>query len=511
MNTPGFRRVSFMMHLASFFLCRLRTVPGVLLCAAVGLLGLSLPVAAQEAGRGVYVIPIHGTIDLGLAGFVKRGMAAAEEAQASHIILDIETFGGRVDAAVRIRDTILASDIVTVAYVNPRAISAGALISLACDEIYMAGGGTIGAASPVSIGGAGQAQALGEKEVSYVRTEFRATAERNGYSPLIAEAMVDKDATVAVFTLPDGVRVVPVDRIEAVAKELGQKPGQAKTYSAAGKLLTMTTDDAIAIGLAKARADSLEQLMELLGTAGWAVTKLQSTWSENLVRFLTHPIVSGLLLTLGSLGLIIELRAPGWGLPGSVGVIALMLFFGAQYLVGLAEVQEVLLLAIGLGLLLVEVFVLPGFGAAGVLGVVCLVGAIYLALVDVPIPQYSWDFDRVGDAGTTILTALLAGFASGALLWRYLPKSRFGRSLVLAHELAAEDGYTGVALEQMPELGATGTAYTVLRPAGRVQIGDRLVDAQTEGGFIEEGTPVRVLQILGNAVVVEPVNEAHNA
>lgn len=480
--------------------------------AAVLLASGALAVVPAPAGRAqqpeVYVIPVHGTIDLGLAAFVERGLATAEAAGAARAILDIETFGGRVDAAVHIRDALVNASIPTTAYVDPRAISAGSLIAMSCDRIYMTGGGTIGAASPVAIApGGGGAEPLGEKEVSYVRTEFRSTAERKGYPPLIAEAMVDKDATVAVFPMPGGAHIVPVDDIERVAKELGVTPDDAKVYSAAGKLLTLTTDDAIAVGLATARVDSVEDLVRQLDGADATIVRLQSTWSENLVRFLTHPVVSGLLLTLGTLGLILELRAPGWGIAGTLGVIALLLFFGAQYLVGLAEVEEVLLLAIGLGLLLVEFFVTPGFGLPGVLGILCIVASIYLALVDAPIPKYSWDFEQLRTAGRTMMTMIVATVGLGYILWRTLPHTEFGRSFVLGTELAVEAGYTGVETADKPELGSVGVTYTVLRPAGRVQIGDRIVDAQTEGDYLERGVPVRVIQHLGNAVVVEAVRE----
>lgn len=470
--------------------------------------GLS-PVAAQDASDtaagGVVVLPVEGIIDLGLAGFVDRSVSAAEAAHASLLVVDIETFGGRVDAAVKIRDRLLGTPVRSVAYVNPRAISAGALIAMACDEIYMAPGGTIGAASPVSIDPTGESKGLGEKEVSYVRTEFRATAERNGYPPLIAEAMVDKDATVAVFTLADTVRVVTVDEIERVATELGLTAADAKTYSAAGKLLSMTTQDALAVRLAAGQASTLEELLETLQVAGSRVTRLQTTWSEDLVRILTHPILSGLLLSLGMVGLFIELRAPGWGLPGTLGVIALVLFFGAQHLVGLAQVEDVLLIGIGVGLLLVEAFVLPGFGVAGVTGIICLLLGMYLALVDAPIPRYSWDFEQLNTAGITFGTGMLGTMVLFGIALRYLPRTTFGRSFMLATELGTDIGYTGVKMEAMPDIGARGTAYTVLRPSGRVRIGDRLVDAQTDGGFIEQGTAVQVIQILGNAVVVEAV------
>jgi len=234
----------------------------------------------------VYVAPIDGVIDLGLAPFVQRALQEADSAGAKAVILDINTFGGRVDAAVLIRDALLESPVLTVAFVNKRAISAGALISLASEKLVMADGGTIGAATPVQIGLPGTpAQPVEEKTVSYMRKEFRSTAEGRNRPPLIAEAMVDADVEI---------------------HGLIEK----------GKLLTLTTKEALEAHMADFQANSLDAVLLSLNLPNAEVRHLSETWAESLVRFLTHPVVSSLLMTLGIMGIIVEIRVPGFGLPG---------------------------------------------------------------------------------------------------------------------------------------------------------------------------------------------------
>src|SRR5918992_57339 len=294
---------------------------------AVGLfvtVGLNGPLFAQTTPV-VYVAPIEGMIDLGLAPFVDRVLKEAAEAGAAAVILEINTFGGRVDGAVIIRDALLNARVRTVAFVNKRAISAGALISLAAEKIVMADGGTIGAATPVQLGQPGApAQPVEEKTVSYVRKEFRATAETRKRPPLIAEAMVDPDVEI---------------------------PGLIQK----GKLLTLTTEEALKHKVADFRAETIESLLEQLGLAGAEVRRASPNWAENLVRFLTHPVVSSLLITIGMLGIILELRTPGFGLPGGLGVTSLALFFWGHWLVQLVGWEEILLVGSGLLLLALEV------------------------------------------------------------------------------------------------------------------------------------------------------------
>jgi membrane-bound serine protease (ClpP class) len=261
------------------------------------LLGLSAPLFAQKTPV-VYVAPIEGMIDLGLAPFVDRVLREATDAGAAAVILEINTFGGRVDAAVLIRDALLNAKVPTVAFINKRAISAGALIALATEKIFMGDGGTIGAATPVQAGQpGGAAQPVEEKTVSYVRKEFRATAEARKRPPLIAEAMVDADVEI---------------------RGLIQK----------GKLLTLTTEEALKHKVADFRTDTIEEVLKQLDLAGAELRRASPNWAENLVRFLTHPIVSSLLITIGMLGIILEIRTPGFGVPGLLGISSIALFFG---------------------------------------------------------------------------------------------------------------------------------------------------------------------------------------
>jgi membrane-bound serine protease (ClpP class) len=253
--------------------------------ARLALVGLALFASvviahAQEKRPVVSVAPIEGIIDLGLAPFVKRVLEEAEQAGAAAVVLDINTFGGRVDAAVQIRDALLSSRVRTIAFVNKRAISAGALIALAAEKIVMADGSTIGAATPVQMGQPGEkTEPVGEKTVSYVRKECRATAESRTRPPLIAEAMVDADVVIPKL----------IDK---------------------GKLLTLTTEEALKHKLIDFRADSIENALQQLGLVAPEIRNVSANWAENVVRFLTNPVVSSLLITIAMLGIILEMRTP---------------------------------------------------------------------------------------------------------------------------------------------------------------------------------------------------------
>ena len=415
----------------------------------------------------VYLAPIEGMIDLGLAPFVRRVLDEAAAAGAAAVILEVNTFGGRVDAAVLIRDTLLGSRIRTVAFVNKRAISAGALISLAAERIIMADGGTIGAATPVELGAPGApAQPVAEKTVSYMRKEFRATAESRKRPPLLAEAMVDADVTI---------------------------PG----VIAKGKLLTLTTQEALKHGLADARADTLDAVLASLDLAGAEVRRVTPTWAETLVRFLTHPVVSSLLMTIGILGIIVEIRTPGFGVPGSLGVASLALFFWGHWLVRLAGWEELLLLGIGVILLAIEIFVTPGFGLIGVLGLAALVGGLGLSLVGAG-ATWAVVVTAVGQVAASLLLAIAVSLA----LLRVLPRLPFGRRLVLETELTANEGFASAPETDRAWLGKRGTAASMLRPAGIADIEGERVDVVSEGEFIDAGERLAVVRVDGNRIVV---------
>jgi membrane-bound serine protease (ClpP class) len=415
----------------------------------------------------VYVAPIEGIIDLGLAPFVDRVLNEATDAGAAAVILEINTFGGRVDAAVVIRDALLNARVRTVAFVNKRAISAGALISLAAEKIVMADGGTIGAATPVQMGQPGApAQPVEEKTVSYVRKEFRATAESRKRPPLIAEAMVDADVEI---------------------RGLIQK----------GKLLTLTTEEALKHKLADFRADTIADVLKQFDLAGAEVRRASPNWAENLVRFLTHPIVSSLLITIGMLGIILEIRTPGFGVPGALGIASLALFFWGHWLVQLAGWEELLLVGSGLVLLVLEIFVIPGFGLAGVLGIGALLAGLSLSLIG---GGATWEF-ILRAAGRVVFSLLLALVASLAVL-RFLPRLPFGRRLILETGLLAGAGGSSAPESDRMWLGKSGTALSPLRPAGIAEIEGERVDVVSDGDLIEPGVPIVVTHVDGNRIVV---------
>ncbi len=441
---------------------------------ALGLLtALALVAGAQAQRPVVYVAPIDGIIDLGLAPFVERVLAEAETAGARAVVLEINTFGGRVDAAVLIRDALLRAKVPTVAFVNKRAISAGALISLAAERIVVADGATIGAATPVQMGAPGApAQPVAEKTVSYMRKEFRATAESRKRPPLLAEAMVDADVVV---------------------KGLVDK----------GKLLTLTGTEALRHGVADFRADTLEALLRHLKLEGAEVRRARPTWGELVVRFLTHPVVSSLLMTVGILGVLVELRTPGFGVPGAVGLASLVLFFWGHWIVRLVGWEELLLVGFGTILLLIELFVTPGFGLPGAVGLVALVAALGLSLLSAG-ATWTAILAAVGRVAIAMLLAVAGALAALQLL----PRLPVGRRLILTTELAALVGYGSAPEGDRQWLGKRGTATSPLRPAGIAEFEGERVDVVSEGEFIEPGQPLEVIRIDGNRIVVRRLRAA---
>ncbi len=439
------------------------------------------------AGR-VVIVPIDGTIDLGIAPFVRR--VIEENGDADAIILDVNTFGGRVDAAVQIRDAVLASKAPTIAWVHPRAISAGALISYAADTLVFASGGSMGAATPINVEG-GQAEAVDEKFTSYMRTEMRTTAEARGRNGLVAEAMVDRNLVVT--------DVVPE-----------------------GRLLTASTALAVQIGLADGTADDLDSLLAQLGLATATVERAEASWAEDLARILTDPTLSGLLMSLGFLGIMVELYTPGVGLPGALGLLCLVTFFAGHMVANLAGWEEVLLLVVGVAMIAVEIFVIPGFGVVGVAGLVCVAAALALSLTGMPV-EASWDLGFLGDALRRVLLSMAATIVGLVVLARFLPVRVLPDWLVLRTELgkgeaAAEAGEPD--FHSTPDLsallGRSGLSTTVLRPSGKARIDGQLVDVVSSGDWIAAGTAVSVVEVEGVRVVVEalarePANKAQEA
>jgi membrane-bound serine protease (ClpP class) len=425
----------------------------------------AIPQGVPAQTGAVYRVPVTGVIELGLAPFIERSLEEAAASGARAVILDIDTPGGRVDAAERISDAITDAAVPVYAYINRRAFSAGALIALSTERIYMRPGSVIGAVTPVD----GSGTKAPEKIVSAMRSEMRALAEVRGLDPGVAEAMVDED----------------VD-IEGVVE--------------AGKLLTLTTEEAVALGYAH-EVEDFDALLAELGYAGAPVVTTGVNWAERIVRFFSHPIVAPFLLSLGFLGLIVEIKTPSFGMAGVAGLLALALFFGSHLIVGLAGLEDVLIFAAGLVLIGVEVFVIPGFGLFGILGGVGVVAGLYMALLG-GLPTAP-DFTR---AGMVLTTTILLILVSAWVVIRSLPgNSRLARSGVFLLTRTDRDiGYES-APHRTDLVGREGTAITDLRPSGTALIGDERVDVVSESEWIPSGTPVRVVSAEGYRHVVRPV------
>ncbi len=437
------------------------------------------------AGRRVLEIPIDGTIELGIAAFIERAVAEANLEDV--VIFRIKTFGGRVDAAVRIRDAILNTPGPTVAFVEQRAISAGALISLAADDLIMTRGASMGAATPVTGGGPQEEmKAAGEKVVSYMRAEMRSTAEANGRRGDVAEAMVDPDVEI------EGV----------IAK---------------GKTLTLTTERALALGMADVAVDSYEDVFEILNLGQAKREKYIESWSEKLARILTEPTISSLLMTFGFLGLLLELYSPGFGVGGMIGVTCLFLFFVGQYTAHLAGWEEALLIIGGLILIALEVFVIPGFGVAGISGLLMLLAGLLFAMIDLNLPldvafELGYIRDGIESALMRISIALVALVIGAFVFGKYLPGSFVGRKFILSASTGAAQGYVaGIDSSKNELVGKKGVAQSTLRPAGIGVFDGQRVDVVADGTFIEKGRTIEVVKVDFNRVVVAEVSEEREA
>lgn len=411
-----------------------------------------------------YLGNIEGDIDLGIAPYVKRIVKEAEENNASAIIFRINTFGGRVDAATQIKDAILNSKVRTIAFIDKRAISAGALIALSCEKIVMVPGASMGASTVVDQEGKKQA----EKYQSYMRSEMRATAEKNGRRTDIAQAMVDE--TIVIQDLKDD----------------------------STKLVTLTAEEAIKFKMADTILTSIQEVKNYFGLNNTETKTISSNWAEDVVRFLSNPIISSLLITIGLIGLFTEIKTPGWGLAGTSGIIALALFFGTSYILELATIWEIILFIIGVILLIVEIFVIPGFGVIGITGIILMIAALFFGLItDIDIATTNAiSIAIIQLASTFVLTAIFIYF-----IWKFLPKSQTFNKLILNENLASKSGYASKPdFEKL--IGKIGKAITDLRPAGSIIIDGERIDVVTEGDYIEKGNEVTVKKIEGSKVIV---------
>ncbi len=425
----------------------------------------------------VYEIAIDGDIDPGLAAYVARTLKGLKKGDIA--FLKIKTFGGRVDSAVTIRDALLDTPATTIAYVDHRAISAGALITLACDTIFMSPGASIGAATPVQQGEGGKMEATSEKVVSYMRSEMRATAEAKGRRGDLAEAMVDADIEI-------------------------------KGITEKGKLLTLTGDKAFELKIADAIAQDFDEAVRALNLQNAQRIQPTSFWMEKLARVLSNQILSSLLMSLGFLGIMLEFYAPGHIFPGVAGVLCLALFFLGQYGAALAGWEETLLFVLGVVLIFLEITVIPGFGLVGLLGGLALLASIAMAFVEFHLPiDVAFELGYAQQALETAVLHLAWGLVliAGVLVafWRFLPRSRFARRVVLDSSTSSADGYVASSDADTSLVGKRGKVAGMLRPAGIALIDGRRVDVMSNGDFIEDGTEIEVITATGSKIVVRKV------
>ena len=417
----------------------------------------------------VFVVPIEGMIDNGLARYIDRALSDAASDDAVLVLFHIDTFGGLVDAADEIRKALLDAPMPTVAFIDKNAASAGALISYAADRIVMVPGASIGAATVVE-GGSGEAAP--DKYQSYMRGLMRATAEANGRDPSIAESMVDETLVV-----------------EGISEE--------------GKVLTLSSQEALRFGVADGILETVDEVVDAFELSDARLVAHTESGAERVLRFLGSPILQSLLMLMMLGGLYFELQTPGVGFAGAMALIGATLFFAPHYLLGLVEVWEIVLFAIGVGLIFAEIFVIPGFGIAGISGILLVVVSLIVSLVG----NIGFSFPPIGaftPAVTTVAVSLVLLVVLAFSLGRFLPKSERFNQLVLVPELSSATGYT--AAETHAEyVGRVGQALTPLRPSGVVEIDEKRIDVITAGEFILQGVQVEVVSVRGNRVEVRQV------
>ena len=404
-----------------------------------------------------YRIRLDQDIDQAAQRLVVLGLEKAKKANADYVLLDLDTYGGAVDAADSIRSAILRYDRPVIAFVNMQAASAGALISIACDSIYMKTGSSIGAATVVDQSGA----VMPDKYQSFMRGMMRSTAKATGRDPKIAESMVSADS-----------------------------------------VLSLTPDEAMAVGYCNGICESPEEVARIVsGDKGFKIRNMEDdmTWLDKLILFLLNPMLQSIFMMMIIGGIFIEIRTPGIGIPLLVAILGAVLYFAPAYAENLAEHWEILLFVIGLVLLAMEIFVIPGFGVCGVLGIIAVVVSLSLAMIDNVVLH---DIDGslilsplIKPAALVVTSCTIAVFGSIWLVSKLYATRSFDH-IALRKEMKAEDGYTGVVSGLEPLVGSTVTVFSDMRPGGKVMDADGKIHEATLqfGGFASKGTRLKVLR-----------------
>ncbi|MDJ0819665.1 MAG: NfeD family protein [Desulfobacterales bacterium] len=462
---------------------------------------------AQISSSEIYVVPVSGTVDPGMAAFIKRSLEAPSSDPDSLLILELDTFGGRVDSALQIVDTLLSVPKGrTIAYVKRKAISAGALIALASSKIVMRNNTTIGDCAPITYSSEGP-KVLGEKFQSPLRAKFRALAKRNGYPETLAESMVTAEMVVYAVDMDGKILYIDSQAFEDLSPSEKEQIQSKKTIVREGELLTMDDAEALELGFSEMSVDNLDEMLQRMEIGNYTLIRIEENWSERLVRYI--GLIAPLILLIGLASLYLEISAPGFGVPGIIGITCLALVFLNQYLVGLADYTELLLLILGIILLGFELFVIPGFGIAGIAGLIFIAAAAILAFQDfvIPDPSLPWQGEILIENIVYVLGALFMAIIIAVFFMRYImPKL----SVVVNGpylNTTLKGSHADSTEVENAQVGHTGVTMTLLRPSGKVKIKDKIFDGITQGEFIERGTPVKISEIKGNRIIVSRIYE----
>jgi len=434
----------------------------------LGIIQISLLADTLSTKEEVFIMEIKDEIDARTNRYVELALQEARDRGSSHIIIEMNTYGGALYDADEIRSALLNLDIPVYVFIDNNAASAGALISIACDSIYMASGSSIGAATVVNQTG----EAAPDKYQSYMRSIMRATAEATGRNPQIAEAMVDEKI-----------------EIEGISK--------------AGEVITFSTSEAMKYGFCEGEFNSTTQLLNHLNLDGNEVHRYELSNVESIIQFFINPFISGILILIIIGGIYFELQTPGVGFPIMASIIALVLYLVPYYLNGLAENWEILAFVIGLILIAIEVFVIPGFGIFGILGLILTLGSLVFMMLN----NNMFDFEFVPNENitTALLTTLTGLFGSLILMFIggvRLTNTDFFKKVALQGVQSKTDGYSSRFIESGFS-GKEGTVFSVLRPSGKVEIEGELYDAYTRGEYLEQGEKIVVIDESGTSLRVK--------
>lgn len=427
---------------------------------------------AQEPDKKptVFLMKLDAEIDPRTNRYSELALEKAQEINADYVIIEMDTYGGALNDADDIRTRVMEFEKPIYVFINKDAASAGALISIACDSIYMAKGASIGAATVVT----GDGTAAPDKYQSYMRSIMRSTAESSGRDPKIAEAMVDENL-------------------------------QVDSVSQAGKVITFTSSEAIENGYCEGIVSNVDEIMKRSNIEKYELYEYELSSSDRIIAIFLNPFVSGILILIILGGVYFELQTPGIGFPILAAVTAMVLYFVPHYLNGLAENWEIILFFIGILLIVLEIFVIPGFGVAGIAGISLTITGLILVMVNND--NFDFSFVAEGDLITAIFTTFIGLIGAFILMFVggvRLTESRMFKKVALQNVLSKEDGYTS-DFKSDSYMGKQGSAYTVLRPSGKVIIDGNIFDASTRGDYIEKDTAIEVVGEEGTSLKVKAV------